>query len=399
MAILNDLVVKGPAKFLGSVDANLNVISAEKLTTSAGAGVNPIYFSGGKPVACTYTLEKSVPSNAVFTDNSVTNTLATTTKAYVTGTTSSSTNTGTQVFDTGVYLDTTAGMLTATTFKGALSGNASTATKLATARTIYGKTFDGSGDVEGFAYMYGYHDTSSNTFNSYEAGLQLRENNLVLANSVDMAYAPAISFHWGNVAASKLLLHSDGKFYFKTQAGDRSTIDANIIGDLTGTASNADTVDNMHAWTWGALNASGYFDGSDYLAAKYNFYGDGRYGIFSGSGTHVRCEYATNAGNVVSLRTHNSYADIFSTSLAYGHACWNKWTFISGQSSDSTAAGYVVNAPYSSAALWYEVLTMGIANRAFQLAIGCFTHQRDMFIRYMHDAVWSGWFKINTTAI
>lgn len=67
----------------------------------------------------------AVPTN---TDTKVTNTLNTTAKAYVTGTTSSSTNTGTQVFDTGVYLDTTAGMLTATTFKGALSGNASTAT-------------------------------------------------------------------------------------------------------------------------------------------------------------------------------------------------------------------------------------------------------------------------------
>ena len=33
------------------------------------------------------------------------------TKAYITGTTSASTNTGTQVFDTGVYLTTTAGQL------------------------------------------------------------------------------------------------------------------------------------------------------------------------------------------------------------------------------------------------------------------------------------------------
>ena len=52
-----------------------------------------------------------------ITDTKVTNTLATTTKAYVTGTTSTTTNTGTQVFDTGVYLDTTAGTLVAKTFK------------------------------------------------------------------------------------------------------------------------------------------------------------------------------------------------------------------------------------------------------------------------------------------
>ena len=42
-------------------------------------------------------------------DTKVTNTLGTTTQAYITGTTSSSTNTGTQVFDTGVYLTDTPG--------------------------------------------------------------------------------------------------------------------------------------------------------------------------------------------------------------------------------------------------------------------------------------------------
>lgn len=75
------------------------------------------------------------------TDTKVTNTLATTTKAYITGTTSATTNTGTQVFDTGVYLDTTAGTLVANTFKGTLSGkatsasNADTATKATSADT------------------------------------------------------------------------------------------------------------------------------------------------------------------------------------------------------------------------------------------------------------------------
>lgn len=72
-------------------------------------------------------------------DTKVTNTLATTTKAYVTGTTSATTNTGTQVFDTGVYLDTTAGQIVATTFKGALSGNASTATALTSSAGNSGK--------------------------------------------------------------------------------------------------------------------------------------------------------------------------------------------------------------------------------------------------------------------
>ena len=51
------------------------------------------------------------------TDTKVTNTLNTTVKAYITGTTNNVTNTGTQVFDTGVYLDTTAGTLVAKVFK------------------------------------------------------------------------------------------------------------------------------------------------------------------------------------------------------------------------------------------------------------------------------------------
>lgn len=73
-----------------------------------------------------------------ITDNKVTNTLNVSEKAYITGTTSSSTNTGTQVFDTGVYLSDTPGELVATTFAGTLDGNAKSATSA---------TNDASGNV------------------------------------------------------------------------------------------------------------------------------------------------------------------------------------------------------------------------------------------------------------
>lgn len=46
----------------------INAASASKLTTNAGSSTQPIYFSNGVPVSCAYTLGKSVPSNAVFTD-------------------------------------------------------------------------------------------------------------------------------------------------------------------------------------------------------------------------------------------------------------------------------------------------------------------------------------------
>ena len=45
-----------------------SVTTATKLSSSAGSATQPIYFSNGKPAACSYTLGKSVPSDAVFTD-------------------------------------------------------------------------------------------------------------------------------------------------------------------------------------------------------------------------------------------------------------------------------------------------------------------------------------------
>ena len=67
------------ATFAGSVTATSfsgalsgNAATATALTTSAGSATQPVYFSNGKPVATTYTLGKSVPSNAVFTDTKYT---------------------------------------------------------------------------------------------------------------------------------------------------------------------------------------------------------------------------------------------------------------------------------------------------------------------------------------
>ena len=229
--LASDISVGSAKNALTAQSANLaeRANSASALTTDAGSATQPIYITDGIPTACTYTLGKSVPSSAVFTDTwtpmkgatssaagtagyvpapaagasnrylrsdgtwsvppdtnttytlgsfgitasaaelnymkgvtsavqtqlnakassshshsaattsaagfmpklsgsssqvlrgdgtwgsvsggdtKVTNTLVTTTQAYITGTTSSSTNTGTQVFDTGVYLTDTPG--------------------------------------------------------------------------------------------------------------------------------------------------------------------------------------------------------------------------------------------------------------------------------------------------
>lgn len=55
--------------YAGSASSGGSATSAVKLdTATAGSATQPVYFTDGKPVACTYTLGKSVPSNAVFTD-------------------------------------------------------------------------------------------------------------------------------------------------------------------------------------------------------------------------------------------------------------------------------------------------------------------------------------------
>lgn len=55
--------------YAGSGSAGGSANSAVKLdTATAGSATQPVYFSGGKPVACTYTLGKSVPADAKFTD-------------------------------------------------------------------------------------------------------------------------------------------------------------------------------------------------------------------------------------------------------------------------------------------------------------------------------------------
>lgn len=99
-----------------------------------------------------------------------------------------------------------------------------------------------------------------------------------------------------------------------------------------------------------------------------------------------------NADTVNSLKTDvPNYLDIFSTTLNSSHPCWNKKCSVYGQSNDINAEIYLANAPEINIALWYEVETIGNDARAYQIAHGCYSHQRKSFIRYMHDQVWSSW--------
>lgn len=167
--------------------------SATALTSNAGSSTQPVYFSGGKPVACSYTLGKSVPADALFTDHTYGNMKGATSSsagsaglvpapnigeqlkflradgAWVIPTnTTYSVGTSSYLGITKLYTETgsaTDGTMTQNAITTALNGksatghthnyagsssaggNANAAVKLATARKIGSASFDGTADI------------------------------------------------------------------------------------------------------------------------------------------------------------------------------------------------------------------------------------------------------------
>lgn len=167
--------------------------SAAALTSNAGSSTQPVYFSGGKPVACSYTLGKSVPADALFTDHTYGNMKgATSSSAGSAGLvpapnigeqlkflradgawvipTNTTYSVGTSSYSgiTKLYTETgsaTDGTMTQNAITTALNGksatghthnyagsssaggNANAAVKLATARKIGSASFDGTADI------------------------------------------------------------------------------------------------------------------------------------------------------------------------------------------------------------------------------------------------------------
>ena len=79
--------------YAGSSSAGGAATSANKINTNAGSALNPVYFSDGIPKACTYSLNKTVPSDAVFTDTKNTaGSTDTSSKIFLIGATSQADN-------------------------------------------------------------------------------------------------------------------------------------------------------------------------------------------------------------------------------------------------------------------------------------------------------------------
>lgn len=124
-------------------------------------------------------------------------------------------------------------------------GNASTATQLASTRTIFGQSFNGTADVKGRIKVFGYYNPTAST-RFYSSGIEIWENDSVTSTKTDIGYAPSIGFHWNGVVGATMLLHSDGNFYLKKQDGtSRASLDANLIGNAsTATALSSEISDS-----------------------------------------------------------------------------------------------------------------------------------------------------------
>lgn len=119
--------------FKGALDGN--AATATKLGTSAGSATQPVYFSDGKPVATTYTLGKSVPSDAVFTDTNTKNTAGSTnssSKLFLIGATTQAANPQTYSHDTA-YVGT----------DGHLYSDSKQVVNLSSTQALTNKTYNG----------------------------------------------------------------------------------------------------------------------------------------------------------------------------------------------------------------------------------------------------------------
>lgn len=151
-----------------------------------------------------------------------------------------------------------------------ITDNVASATKLQTARTIFGKSFNGTANVAGQALVYGtYTATASSRYSN--GGLQIRENGMVGSAQTDDGYAPAIGFHWANRKGASLIYTASG-FKFLNQAfTGYETVYANFNGTLTGNASSASTAAKLTTARTITIAGQGLtFDGTANLTYSRN---------------------------------------------------------------------------------------------------------------------------------
>lgn len=274
-----DGTITAASGFIGSLSGNAS--SATALTTSAGSATQPVYFTGGKPSACTYTLGKSVPSNAVFTD---TNTKVTQTAIKSSDYTNwrtipwGSSNNASEGFtpttvtdvmysDPNLTYQPSSGTLKAKVFKGSLSGNAATASKLATTASITG----GNGNTTGYRLIASHSLAAWSNYRATFIVNSRHEGAGILsvafgcnAEKVSQANAYGEIRYFGLTSSGSVIASDSFQIYISANGAtaylfekywDYSTLSiTQLAGDFS--VSNGTWVESIASATYGALKAS-----------------------------------------------------------------------------------------------------------------------------------------------
>lgn len=274
-----DGTITAASGFIGSLSGNAS--SATALTTSAGSATQPVYFTGGKPSACTYTLGKSVPSNAVFTD---TNTKVTQTAIKSSDYTNwrtipwGSSNNASEGFtpttvtdvmysDPNLTYQPSSGTLKAKVFKGSLSGNAATASKLAITASITG----GNGNTTGYRLIASHSLAAWSNYRATFIVNSRHEGAGILsvafgcnAEKVSQANAYGEIRYFGLTSSGSVIASDSFQIYISANGAtaylfekywDYSTLSiTQLAGDFS--VSNGTWVESIASATYGALKAS-----------------------------------------------------------------------------------------------------------------------------------------------
>lgn len=107
-----------------------------------------------------------------------------------------------------------------------LEDNVASATKLQTARTIFGQSFNGTADVKGHAIVYG---ANASTDYYRTGGLEVREQGLVDNTQTADIYAPRIGFHWANRFGMCLIANTNGFKFMDNDLDAYASIYANKV--------------------------------------------------------------------------------------------------------------------------------------------------------------------------
>lgn len=281
----------------------------------------------------------SVNTQDTNTDTMVTNTKANTTKAYITGTTSASTKTSTQVFDSTVYLDTEEGKLVAKKFQGKAMqddlGN--------TISTTYETQADAT---EKLATAKSYTDTKTTNMNK-EAYLSWGGKN------IDAAVGPVGAALSSEHSANRLAYLNPAALSFETSNNSGSTWSSMSVSNadkikLVTTACNALKVGTANPVTAGnrtRMTLSAATSSTTYVYTRPRKL---LLNVCSPHGIKVLVEYKSGASGA-------SWSTLTDCTISG----WSAWNEI-----DLSALSTLGGSPTQTGNIWYLRLTFYVKDTA-----------------------------------